>query len=94
MPDNEQPLTPWKQCKQIAESLSATPKSLNEEQVKDKLRAAILAQLAATGKNGAALAARLAHADGPIEAQPCDLEVWEQLRLAHGNGLTATAVKP
>ena len=79
MADNEQPHTPWRECKAIAEAL--TPKSqLIVEQVKDRLRSALLAQLAAIGPEGAAIAARLANRDGPIEGQPGDLEVFEQLK--------------
>jgi hypothetical protein len=82
MADNEEPRTPWRECKAIAEAL--TPKSqLTVEQIEQKLRDALLAQLTALGPEGADLAARLANAPTgfSVEGQPGDLKVMEQLKL-------------
>jgi hypothetical protein len=80
MPDNEQPLTAWQQCKQISEALSPKAEPENVEQAKNRLRAVLLAQLTALGPEGADLATRLADTDSPIEAKESDLAVFEQLK--------------
>ena len=81
---NEQPLTAWQQCKAIAEA-ATQPEDL--EQIKQRLRAAVLEQLAAVGEKGAELAARLADANGgPIQLKPGDIppeELMEMIKRAN-----------
>jgi hypothetical protein len=78
MSNEEEPLSAWQQCKKIQESLS--PKPLSTEETKQKLRGILLAQLAATGEHGAAMAARLANASGPIPMEAGDMEALEAMR--------------
>lgn len=67
---NQEPLTVWGQCRAIAE-VAMRPD--DHEQAAHRVRAAVLAQLTSLGEKGAALAARLADADGPIEVSPEDM---------------------
>jgi hypothetical protein len=71
---NPKPLTAWQQCKQITDA--AMQPEDHEENVQ-RARAMLLAQVAAYGEKGAALAALLANADGPI--QVADEDVPEEL---------------
>jgi hypothetical protein len=83
---NEKPLTTWQQCKAIAEALAPRPTPEDPQQTVRRLRAALLAQLAAMGEKGAALAARLADADGgPIQVEDGDVppELLEMLERAN-----------
>jgi hypothetical protein len=95
---SDEPRKPWRECKAIAQALYPKSQAQNVEQVKDKLQAAILAQLASLGPDGASLAGRLANAPVgcPINGQPGDLQVLEQLnerRTAMGiDGQTAVAL--
>jgi hypothetical protein len=73
---DETPLSTWKQCKQISEALAPPP---DPDEAGAKVREALLAQLAATGERGAALAARFAATYGPIEAEPADMEAFEAM---------------
>jgi hypothetical protein len=79
---DEKPLSTWRECKAISEALGAKP--LSPEEVAQKQHDAVLEQLAhlaATGPKGAELAQRLRDANGaPIEAQPGDIEAFEELR--------------
>jgi hypothetical protein len=61
---DQKPMTPWKQCKTIAEALSPNKWEQHEAQM---MFNRLLAQIAEGGEKGAALAARLAEAKGPIE---------------------------
>jgi hypothetical protein len=67
---NEQPLSVWQQCRSIAETAMRPD---DHEQNVQRVRSALLAQLAALGDKGAALAARLADSDGPIEVSSEDI---------------------
>jgi hypothetical protein len=78
MSNEEQPLSAWQQCKAIQEALS--PEPLSVEETKQKLRAALLAQLAATGEHGAHMVARLANTNGPIPMEAGDIEALEVMR--------------
>jgi hypothetical protein len=80
---NEKPLTSWQQCKAISEALAPTPEDPRE--TVRRLRAALMAQLAAMGEKGAALAARFADTDGPIQIEDGDVppELLEMLRPAN-----------
>jgi len=84
---DEKPLSTWQQCKAIQESLS--PKPLSTEAAR-KVRSVLLAQLAATGEQGAAMAARLANTDGPIPMEAGDMEALEAFRkrIAEKTGIT------
>jgi hypothetical protein len=87
MSNEEQPLSAWRQCKAIQEALS--PEPLSVEETKQKLRAALLAQLAATGEHGASMVARLANTDGPIPMEASDMEALEAMkqRIAEKTGI-------
>jgi hypothetical protein len=58
---DQQPMTPWKQCKTIAEALSPNKWEQHEARM---MFARLLAQIAEGGEKGAKLAARLAEAKG------------------------------
>jgi hypothetical protein len=87
MSNEEQPLSAWQQCKAIQESLS--PKPLSAEEAERKVRSVLLTQLAATGEHGAAMAARLANASGPIPMDAGDMEALEAMkqRIAEKTGI-------
>jgi hypothetical protein len=68
---NEKPMTAWQECKAISEDLVPAPEP--PEQTEQRLRATLLAQLAALGEKGAALASRLATADGPVSISTEDM---------------------
>jgi hypothetical protein len=59
---DEKPFSAWQHCKAIQEALS--PKPLSAEEAEQRVRGAVLTQLAATGPKGAELAQRLRDADG------------------------------
>jgi hypothetical protein len=72
--------TVWQQCKAISEALAPRPE--DPQETVRRLRAALLAQLAAGSEKGAKLAARLANADGPIQVAPEEWpeELWDSLQ--------------
>jgi hypothetical protein len=84
---DENPLSTWQECKAIQEALS--PKPLSAEEAKQKVRGVLLAQLAATGEHGTAMAARLANTDGPIQMELGDMEALEAMkqRIAEKTGI-------
>jgi hypothetical protein len=74
---NEKP-TAWQQCQAITQAaMQPEDHELNAQ----RTRAALLAQLAAGSEKGAALAARLADANGPVQVEPEDWpeELTQQL---------------
>ena len=75
-----QPLSTWQQCKAIAEIL-ATGNDTNA--ARQRVRNAVLDQLAATGGRGVVLAAKLSRTDGPVPMEPGDAEVLEAMQR-HG----------
>jgi hypothetical protein len=81
MSEEQKPMTKWQECKAIVEALAPTPPPEDPELVVRKLRATLLAQIAAGSEKGAALAARLADANGPIEVadEDCPEELMQQL---------------
>jgi hypothetical protein len=73
MSEEQKPMTKWQECKAIVEALAPAPPPDPEGDIL-KLRAAMLAQIAARGEKGAALAVRVAEANfGPIHVAP---EEW------------------
>jgi hypothetical protein len=75
---NQEPMTAWQQCRAITEAaMEPEDHELNAQ----RARAMLLAQVAAMGDNGAALAARLADANGPIEVNDSDIppELMKQM---------------
>jgi hypothetical protein len=69
MSEEQKPMTKWQECKAIVEALAPTPPPDPEGDIR-KLYAYMLAQLAARGEKGAALAARVAEANGPLQSHP------------------------
>jgi hypothetical protein len=85
---SDQDPTVWQQCKSIAEALAPTPEP--PEQAAQRVRATLLAQLAAGSEKGAALAARLADTDGPIEVSPEDLPDYFRQRQSNRHAVTSS----
>jgi hypothetical protein len=79
---SKQEPTVWQQCKAISEALAPRPRPEDPQETVRRLRAALLAQLAAGSEKGAKLAARLANADGPIQVAPEEWpdELWDSLQ--------------
>ena len=79
----------WQECRAIAAS-AMQPE--DHEQDMQRARAMLLAQIAAGSEKGAALAARLANADGPIEVADEDVpeELLQQMRPASNRCISSS----
>jgi hypothetical protein len=74
---DEKELSTWQHCKQIAEFL-ATGSDANA--AAQRVRNALLEQLASTGERGVVLAAKLSRTNGPIPMEDGDMAVLEAMK--------------
>jgi hypothetical protein len=83
----DEKLSKWQQCKSIQEILSG---GNDANAAAQRLRNALLEQLASTGERGVVLAARLSRTNGPIPLEAGDADVLEALKqqMAGKRGIT------
>jgi hypothetical protein len=70
-------LSTWQQCKSIQETLTD---GNDANAAAQRVRNALLEQLASTGERGVVLAAKLSRTNGPIPMEEGDMEVLELMK--------------
>jgi hypothetical protein len=73
----DEKLSTWQHCKQVAEIISY---GNDANAAAQRVRNALLRQLASTGGRGVVLAAKLGRTNGPLPLEEGDAEVLEALR--------------
>ena len=82
----DEKLSTWQQCKSIQETLTD---GNDDNAAAQRVRNALLEQLASTGQRGVVLAAKFSRTNGPIPMGEGDLEVLELMkqRMAEKAGI-------
>jgi hypothetical protein len=73
----DEKLSTWQQCKSIQEVLTH---GNDDNAAAQRVRNALLQQLASTGQRGVVLAAKFSRTNGPIPMEEGDMEVLELMK--------------